>query len=228
MSRWLWLMLASAILALGFSLAVWFGREAWLPDRVPVHWGITNQPDKWVERDGMFWWLMIAPLMMFGFTGMALALPWLSPKNFSIEPFRATYGYIMGVIGVMFLYLHVVTIAAQVGWLSDLPRVLVGGMLLFMAALGNVLGKVRRNFWVGVKTPWTLASEVVWNRTHRLAGWLFVGGSLLGFVLILVGVHPLAAFAPFLVAAIFPVFYSLWLYKKLQREGRLEEAEPRG
>jgi uncharacterized membrane protein len=109
--------------------------------------------------------------------------------------------------------------------IHDLPRWLVGGILMGMALLGNVLGKVRRNFWMGVRTPWTLANDQVWTKTHRLAAWLFVGGSVLGLALLAAGLHPLIALAPFLLAAVVPVFYSLWLYKRLEHEGRLGEGE---
>jgi uncharacterized membrane protein len=225
MSRWLGVMLGAAVAGLGVSLAVWANRAEWLPEDVPTHWGFSNEPDAWVKRDAAFWPLMIVPLMMFGFVGLAALLPWLSPRNFSVEPFRATYGYVMAVMGLMFLYLHLVIVGAQMGLLNDLPRWLVGGILIGMALLGNVLGKVRRNFWMGVRTPWTLANDQVWTKTHRLAAWLFVGGSVLGLVLLAVGLHPLIALAPFVLAALVPVFYSLWLYKRLEHEGRLGEGE---
>lgn len=225
MSRWLLVMLGAAVVALATSLTVWVQREAWLPQNVPTHWGFSNEPDAWVSRDAAFWQLMIVPLMMFGFAALAVVLPWLSPRNFSVEPFRATYGYVMAVIGLLFLYLHVVIVATQMELLNDLPRWLVGGILASMALLGNVMGKVRRNFWVGVRTPWTLANDQVWTKTHRLAAWLFVSGSLLGLVVLVTGLHPLIALAPFGLAAIVPVFYSLWLYKHLEHQGRLGEGE---
>ena len=102
---------------------------------------------------------------------------------------------------------------------------LIGGMLLIYAALGNVLGKVKRNFYVGIKTPWTLASDTVWNKTHRLAAWLMVASGLGGFFLVMVGVPPFVPLGLFFVAVIYPVFYSLWLYKRLEREGRLDKTE---
>jgi uncharacterized membrane protein len=103
-------------------------------------------------------------------------------------------------------------------------RFFLGGLCLFFALIGNVLGKVRRNFWMGVRTPWTLASEAVWNQTHRLAAWLFVAAGLLGFALVMV-LPPSAVWvllAVLLPAALLPVVYSLVLYKRLEREGRLE------
>jgi uncharacterized membrane protein len=232
MSRWLVLIVVLGVLGAGISLVVWFNRAEWLPEQVPVHWGIKSEVDGWVARDNAFWSLMIMPLVLLGFAGLAMVLPWLSPVKFKVESFRATYDYIMGLLGLMFFYLGGVILAAQLGYISDLPRWLVGGIMVVFALLGNVLGKVKRNFWLGVRTPWTLASDVVWERTHRLAAWLFVAGSLAGLALILIGVggpyNALVAFAPFLVAALAPVFYSLVLYKRLEKQGRLNgESETR-
>src|SRR5262249_43514877 len=159
MSRWLVVMLGAAVVGLGVSLTVWANRTAWLPEEVPYHWGFYGKPDATVPRDQAFWMLMIMPLVTLGFTGLAALLPWSSPRNSSVEPFRATFGCAMALLSLMFLYLHGVIVATQLGWISNdnLPRWLVGGILAAMALLGNVLGKVRRNFWLGVRTPWTLA-----------------------------------------------------------------------
>jgi uncharacterized membrane protein len=108
------------------------------------------------------------------------------------------------------------------GVIIALTQMLMGGIFLFFALLGNVLGRVRRNFWMGVRTPWTLASEKVWNATHRLSAWLFLVVGLAGFVAILAGVHPFICLAVFLVVVFWPIFYSLWLYKRLERNGQLE------
>jgi uncharacterized membrane protein len=227
MSRWLLLILVLAVLLLGGSLAVWVNRAAFLPEQVPVHWGASGQPDQMVPRDEVFWYLMITPLVMLGFVGLAVILPWLSPAKFKVDSFRSTYNYIMGLIGLLFFYIGVILLAAQTGVTppASLPRILVGGMMVVFLLLGNVLGKVKRNFWMGVRTPWTLASDVVWERTHRVAAWLFSGGALVGLVLVLSGIgceyNPIIAIVPFFIAAIVPVFYSLWLYKRLEKQGRL-------
>jgi uncharacterized membrane protein len=150
------------------------------------------------------------------------ALPWLSPRNFAVESFRATYDYVFCIVTALFLYLQVVILWSQFagGTLAD--RWLTGGMFLFFALVGNVLGKVRSNFWMGVRTPWTLASERVWNQTHRVAAWVFVVVGLAGFVAALVGVPPVVCFALLIAGALAPVVYSLVLYKRLERAGQLE------
>jgi uncharacterized membrane protein len=221
MKRWLMVSIGVTILATVASLVVWANREAWLPEKVPTHWDAHFKVDAWTQRDDMLLPLLLVPGSMAGMVVLFLILPWLSPEKFKVDSFRATYDYIMGLLLLMFGYLHGVILAAYMGEVEDFGRWLVGGMLLVLAMLGNVLGKVQRNFWMGVRTPWTLASETVWIRTHRLAAWLFVAGGLIGFVLVLLGVHPLIALGVFGVAAIAPVFYSLVLYKYLEKHGRL-------
>jgi len=87
--------------------------------------------------------------------------------------------------------------------------------------MGNVMGKVRRNFFIGIRTPWTLASEPVWNATHRFAArTLFVGG-LLGLLAVILHAPFWLPMAAILTAALVPVIYSLVLYKQLERRGAL-------
>lgn len=228
MKPWLMMALVLTVLALVGSAVVWEQREAWLPERVPTHWGPSGKPDGFTQRENMLVPLMLMPAMMVATIGMAYALPWLSPVRYKIEPFRPTYDYIMGLIVAMMAYLHAVTLAGYSETLVQVDRWMICGILLFVAALGNVLGKVQRNFYVGIRTPWTLASDVVWTRTHRLGAWLFVVGGLVGCVLVLCGVWPILAMSVFGVAALVPVIYSLVLYKRLEREGKLPEQQSGG
>jgi uncharacterized membrane protein len=94
-------------------------------------------------------------------------------------------------------------------------------MFLFFALMGNVLGRIRRNFYMGVRVPWTLASERVWNDTHRLAAWLMVAGGLTGFVMLMAGLPVAAALAVLGVVLVVPVVYSFVHYKQLERRGAL-------
>src|SRR5262249_46048419 len=132
-----------------------------------------------------------------------------------------TFYYIMTLVVALIAYLHV-AITCNYLWpgLNTLKWVL-GGMSLFFAAIGNSLGKVQRNFWMGVRTPWTLASERVWNQTHRVTAWLWTAGGLIGCLAVLAGVPVMAWMIGLLVIALVPVVYSLWLYKHLEKQGKL-------
>ena len=87
--------------------------------------------------------------------------------------------------------------------------------------MGNVMGKVRRNFYIGIKIPWTLASDRVWNDTHRLAAWTMVGGSVIGILIIVTGLSMSAAFVVLIGSTFIPVVYSFVHYKDLERRGAL-------
>jgi uncharacterized membrane protein len=226
MKRWLVVSIALTVAAAIASGVVWVNRDAWLPDKVPIHWNASGQADDWATREGLLPYLFLMPGIMVGVILLGLVLPWLSPIRFKIEPFQPTYEFIMGLLVALFAYIHLATLLIYTGVLTDVNRWLVGGSLLAIALLGNVLGKVRRNFYVGIRTPWTLASDIVWTRTHRLGAWLFTLGGVVGFVLVMAGVNAFIALSIFGVAAIVPVFYSLWLYKHLERQGRLDGESP--
>lgn len=187
-----------------------------LPEQVPTHWNIHGQVDATGAKS---WAAFLLPGVMAAMLGLFALLPWLSPKHFEVERFRPTYLYIMAVVTGLFAYIHAIMLVGAVYDKTDVGRWLVGGIFLLLALIGNVLGRVRRNFYIGVRVPWTLASERVWNETHRLAAWMFVACGLIGFALIVAGLPVALSFGVFLAAVIVPVVYSLLLYKRLERRG---------
>ena len=106
----------------------------------------------------------------------------------------------------------------------DLGRAFIAGMFLFFGLMGNVMGKVRKNFYIGIRVPWTLASDRVWNDTHRVAAWVWVAVGIIGFVMD----DPRRADPPsillLVVAALIPIVYSFVHYKSLERRGALVES----
>jgi uncharacterized membrane protein len=90
----------------------------------------------------------------------------------------------------------------------------VGALLM---VIGNFMGKFRKNFFVGIRTPWTLTSDVVWERTHRLAGWLFVLAGLVWIVGGLVHASPVVLVVAALAAGFVPAVYSYFLYRRVER-----------
>ena len=226
MKRWFTLSVVLTALTFAGTLYVWSDAAALLPDPVPVHWDAHGQPNGFVPRDRVLPWLLITPGLMAGMLVLLAALPWLSPRQFGIDRFRATYDYIVFLVTALFAYIQAGILMAS---LKNPPvnslTWFMGGLFLFFALLGNVMGKVRRNFYVGIRTPWTLASETVWNQTHRVAAWLFVAGGLLGFAAVMAGVPFWWCFLVLLVVALAPVLYSLLLYKRLEREGKLDRSD---
>src|SRR5262249_54727751 len=180
-------------------------------------------PDGFMPRNDVLVVFLLVPGAMLLMIGLTFLLPWLSPRAFKVNRFRGTFQYLMFLVVLLFGYIHGAILYGSLKDVNlDIGKVLVAGIFLFFALIGNVLGKVRRNFWMGVRTPWTLASETVWNRTHRVAAWLWTVAGLLGFVGVLAGVPMWIAFVYLVVVALIPVVHSLVLYKSLERRGKLE------
>lgn len=192
-----------------------------LPDKIPTHWNIHGQIDGYGDKT---WATFLTPALMTLMLGLLRALPWLSPKHFEIDAFRHTYEFVVLLVISLFGYINALLLAAARGGSVDFGRAMIGGMCLFFLLLGNVLGKVRKNFFVGVRTPWTLASDRVWVDTHRLAARLFVAAGIIGLPFCVWGGTVLSFAAPFamiMLASLAPVIYSLLHYKRLQRRGEL-------
>lgn len=208
--------------AVGLTLATWAATLAIysaLPEQVPTHWNIRGEVDAYGNKT---WATFLMPGVMVGLLALFRLLPWLSPKSFTLDTFRGTYEFIVAAAMGLMAYIHGLMLWAAYSGPIDINRALSSGLCLFFMLMGNVLGKVRRNFFVGVRTPWTLASERVWIDTHRLAARMFVAAGLIGFlVCLLVGgpVAFIATLALIMIAAFTPVVYSLVHYKQLERRG---------
>jgi uncharacterized membrane protein len=219
MTRVYWVL---AILLVGISA----GAAAWvspqLPDRIPTHWNIRGEVDGY----GGKWTLYLMPIMTTGMLVLFYFLPALSPKSFEVDTSRPTYLYIMVLVVGLFCYMQGVllytvyqTMAKQPS--VDIGRAFIAGMFLFFGLMGNVIGKVRKNFYIGIRVPWTLASDRVWNDTHRMAAWLWVGAGVLGFVSIVLGMPIPFAIVLLVAAGLIPVVYSFIHYKALEQRGAL-------
>jgi uncharacterized membrane protein len=187
-----------------------------LPDSIARHWDIHGVPNGYSPK----WTLFSAPGLMAVIMLLTWKLPWLSPKSYAVEGFRKTYLQVMLIVLGMFVYCDGVILWVGVGHSLNVRRVIAGSLCLLFILLGNLMGKVRRNFFIGVRTPWALANERVWNATHRLAAKTVVLSGLTGLALIALDVHGWALF-PLMIGALVPVLYSLYFYKQLERRGKL-------
>jgi uncharacterized membrane protein len=224
MTRWLFGSILLAVLAFAGSFYIYYFQYDRLPDQVPIHWNAHGRPDGFKPKEDVFRVFLMVPAMMAGFVGLTLLLPWLSPKHFEVDRFRDTFQYIMMLIQGLFAFIHLMVLLGSLKRDEpvDMGRWIIAAVFVLFALMGNVLGQVRRNFWMGVRTPWTLASETVWNRTHRVAAWIFVAGGLAGFLAVVAGAPTLWCFifCMILLVAV-PVLYSLVLYKRLEKQGKL-------
>jgi uncharacterized membrane protein len=210
--------LAAAVIILATLAGIIVGYPK-LPEVVPVHWNAHGQVNGWAPKWTLF---LYGPGMMTAMVALFAALPWLSPKKFEVDSFRKTYLYIMVVIVGMIAYIYIFIVIAGLGVPIDMSRAVEGCICLMIALLGNVMGRVRRNFFVGIRTPWTIADERVWNATHRFAAKTLFAGGLLGLIAVFLRAPFWLPLAAILAAALVPAFYSLIFYKQLEHRGELQ------
>ena len=190
-----------------------------LPEQIPTHWNIEGEVDDYTAKP---WGVLIMPLSaVFVFVIMKL-IPVISPKGFRTDQFTGVLNiFMVALVGFMSGVALLVLLEAS-GRDVHINEMIFAGVGLLFIVMGNYLGKLRKNFFLGIRTPWTLASDEVWSRTHRLGGWVFV---LIGFFLFL------QAFIRFsegwligsiVVVALVPVIYSYVIYRKI--EGFSEES----
>ncbi len=189
-----------------------------MPSIVPMHWDAHGNVNGWGPKWSLF---LTGPGLLIAFIGIFAAIPWLSPKKFEVDTFRATYLFIMIIVVAMLAYIHIVVLLAGLGVKLDMGRAIEGVVCLLVALLGNVFGKVRRNFYVGIRTPWTIADERVWYATHRFAAKTFFVGGVVGLVGVILGAPFWLPMAAILAAAFVPAIYSLVYYKQLEKRGEL-------
>jgi uncharacterized membrane protein len=186
-----------------------------LPDTIPIHWNAAGEANGFGPRITIF----LQPLIMGGLILLWPVLPTVSPDKFRVEGFIDTWWFGGMVTVALLAYVQGVQLTVLAHGGLDIGRALFGGIGIAFVLLGNVLGKVKRNFWLGVRTPWTLASERVWYATHRLAGKTMVAGGLVALAASLAGLPPYVSTAALLAGALVPVAYSLIHYKRLERTG---------
>ncbi len=201
------------------AIAAYFVSYPHLAERIPLHWNIDGAVDGYGPRYAL---LLLGPGLMLSEMALFALLPKLSPKRYEVDSFEPTYLHLMLVLVSMSGYFFGVLLWAAWTGPVDINRALLAGISVLTILIGNVLGKVRRNFFIGVRTPWTLASERVWYATHRLAGKLAVFSGFICLLLALLGAAVWLWMTVLFAGLLTPVAYSFYYYKGLEKRGELD------
>ncbi|HUF00089.1 MAG TPA: SdpI family protein [Anaerolineales bacterium] len=188
-----------------------------LPDPMASHWNINDQVDGYTSR---FTGVLMIPLMTLGMFLLFLVIPSIDPLKANIAQFRGAFNLFIVLIIAFMVYLYGLTLAWNLGYtnfrMSGAMLPAIGLLLIF---LGFMMRQAKRNFFIGIRTPWTLSSDTVWNETHRLGAVLFMISGSLAFIGGFFGGTTAfwMMFAPIIGSTLFLLVYSYVLY---QRETR--------
>jgi uncharacterized membrane protein len=201
-----------AIVIISFAIGIYFYPQ--MPDRMPSHWNAYGQIDGYSSRElGLF----LVPGIMLVFVPLFLVIPKIDPLKGNIMAFIKYYDGFIILFSAYMLYLYLMIIVAALGIPFNMTEALIPAISALFIYIGILLSKAKQNWFIGIRTPWTLSSGVVWEKTHKIGSKLFIIAGIVS----LIGV----AFPPYgifvmiisvLLAAVITVVYSYLEYQKVK------------
>ncbi len=201
------LMIAGAAIA---GLLLWNQ----LPEQMPSHWNIYDEVDGYMPKA---WGVFLMPLVTLSLFGLFLVVPNIDPNKANIAEFRESFNLFIVLFVAFMLYVHGLILAWGLGYTSfKFDNALLPAMGLLFIFIGFMLRRAKRNFFIGSRTPWTLSSDTVWDKTHQLGAVLFMASGALAFLGGLFGGMTAfwMLFAPLIGSVIFLLVYSYVLYQR--------------
>jgi uncharacterized membrane protein len=197
------------------ALALLAGAVLWnqLPDQMASHWNVNDEVDGYTPK---LWGVFLMPLITLGMVALFLIIPNIDPLKANIAQFRESFNLFIVLIVAFMLYIHGLTLAWSLGFTNfKMSAAMLPFMGVLFIAIGFMLRKAKRNFFIGIRTPWTLSSDSVWDKTHQLGSTLFMAS---GVFAILGGVFGgmtafWLMFIPLIGSSLFLVIYSYVLYR---------------
>jgi len=203
-----------AIILISFAIGIYLYTQ--VPESLASHWNEKGQVNAYMPK---FWGLFLMPIISVALFLLFIAIPKIDPLKQNIAKFRKHFDRFVILVMLFLFYIYLLTIFWNLGFSFNLIRALVPAFAILIYYVGVLLENTKRNWFIGIRTPWTMSSDKVWEKTHKLGGKLFkiTGGvSLFGIVF--------AGFAFYLIVllifavVIYVVAYSYFEFKKQYRK----------
>jgi uncharacterized membrane protein len=206
-----WLIIAIVILPF-VAVAVYWSE---FPESVAIHFDAKGNPNGYAGRAAG----VLGPaLLNLAIYALFIALPRIDPAKKNYELFAGPYHIMRLVTHLLVTLVCGVIYAYALGYRFDIATLIPYSLLVVFLILGNYMGNVRMNHFVGIRTPWTMTNETVWRRTHRLTARLWVGASICMFVVLPLVSEPMTAFLVYVaVLAVVPIVYSYIVYRQVEQ-----------
>ena len=200
-----------AMVAVSFTYAIYLWAQ--LPDSIPIHFDINGIANNWGPKYTAF---LLPALSLFVYA-ITAAIPFLDPKRMSPEFMTGNF-FKLRFILVSFMSALALLILHSIAFGGNMMPYATKLIFLLLAGIGNFMINLKPNWFVGIRTPWTLSNDEVWRKTHQIVGRLFFFGGFIGFLISFLLCPPVAnlilvVFA--LLSSLFAVAYSFWLFRQL-------------
>ncbi|MED3989058.1 SdpI family protein [Priestia aryabhattai] len=195
------------------TLVAWLIALPHLPPTMPIHWGANGEADGFATKiNAMILTVGIMVLIYF----IIAFVPRIDPRKENYKYFSKTYNILLNAVLLLFFFVNMSTILQGLGYnvpMSYIAPIMAG---LVFIVIGNYLQRVRSNYFMGIRTPWTLSNENVWKKTHRLSGKIFFIGGLLILISAFLpdGYKSVIMWGSIVLCVAIPYLYSYVAYKK--------------
>ncbi|MEE9406223.1 MAG: SdpI family protein [Candidatus Aenigmarchaeota archaeon] len=203
-----------AILIISLAIAAYAYPQ--VPDNVPSHWNAAGDVDGYMDR---FWGLFLFPIILIPLILLFIAIPRIDPLKKNVAKFRAYFDGFIVIFAVFMFYVQLLTTAWALGYTFNMMVALMPAFAMLFFYCGILMEKSKRNWFIGIRTPWTLSSDRVWEKTHRLGGKMFKAAAVISLLGIAAGEYAIwVLLVPVLVAAFYPMVYSYFEYQKIKKK----------
>jgi len=186
-----------------------------LPLQMAAHWNVADEVDGYTSR---FWGVFLMPLIGLAMAILFWLIPRIDPLRENIARFRGMFNAFIVATVAFLLYLHFLTLLYNLGVHFAMSRMMLPAMAVLIYFAGELIRQAKRNWFIGIRTPWTLSDERVWTETHRLGSWLFKAAAVVILIAALLGrAASWISLAALLIAASVPIAYSYLLFERLRR-----------
>ena len=187
-----------------------------MPEKIAIHWNLQGQVDRYTSK---FPGLFILPSLLVGIVLLFITIPKVDPLKENIERFRKYYGGFIILFSAFMVFIHLYVISWNIGIRISPNIVLPLGFGLLFFYCGILCENAKRNWFIGIRTPWTLSSERVWEKTHKVGGRLFKACGIISIVGLLFPSHVTCfILIPVMFTVVFLIVFSYLEYQKEVRQ----------
>jgi len=198
------------LISLFFIVASYFYPQ--MPERMASHWNSQGQVDGYMSK---FWGLFLMPIISVVLSFFFLLIPRIDPSKENIKKFRKYFDKFTILITAFLFYVYLLTIFWNIGIKFNMSQLMTPALGILFYYCGVLIENTKRNWFIGIKTPWTLSNEKVWDKTHKIGGKLFKIIGIIAFLGIFLPKYAvLFVLIPVILTVIYTVTYSYFEYQR--------------
>jgi len=199
------------IILASFIIAIYMYPQ--MPDQMASHWNTQGQVDDHMSES---WGLFLMPLISIGIFLLFLLIPKIDPLKKNVEKFRKYFDWFIVLIITFLFYIYLLSLFWNLGYEFDMGFMMIPAIAVLFYFIGIMLKHAKRNWFIGIRTPWTLSSDVVWDKTHQLGSKLFKISAIIALIGIFFNEYAIwIAIIPILVSVLYLLIYSYLEYQKV-------------